>query len=531
MLPTHWGQVNPRENMALGFPPTVCYLYNMVMKFALLPRAAVVSLSLLLASHAGARDKDRPTAGSPASNLELARQLSQAFVQVAEQVTPSVVVIKVVQKANPAHKNPHGSPDDEPEGMDSLPPELRDYFRRHFQAPEGPSVGQGSGIIIREDGYILTNGHVIEDASKIEVSLQDGRTFRATVRGNDAPSDIAVIKIEAKGLPVAKLADSSKTRVGEFAIAIGAPFALDYSVTFGHVSAKDRAGVLDPSEGSAMMDQAFIQTDANINPGNSGGPLVNIEGEVIGVNSLIHGLHTGIGFAVPINLAREVADKLISDGKFTRAWLGVAIRGLGEYPEFRDLVPDVKAGVVIEGIVPDGPAAKSKLQPEDVITSVDGHPVSTVQGLKNEVRGKALGKDISLDVYRPELKKHIKVAVKPGEWIDPATVAAADASEAAAAGNAGEFGLKIKALTSELANQMGIEKTDGVVVTSVDRKGLAAQSDIKPGDIITSINHQATTTPKQFHDTVRKANPKKGVIIKLITDGVARFEILKEEEK
>jgi len=301
-------------------------------------------------------------------------------------------------------------------------------------------------------------------------------------------------------------------------------------VTFGHVSAKDRAGILDPSEGSAMMDQAFIQTDANINPGNSGGPLVNIEGEVIGVNSLIHGMHTGIGFAVPINLAREVADKLISDGKFTRAWLGVAIRGLSEYPEFRDLVPDVKSGVVVEGIVPDGPAAKSKLRTEDVILAVDGHPVGTVQGLKNEVRGKTIGKDISLDVYRPEMKKQMKVAVKAAEWIDPETIAEAAIGTPEEASATGEFGIKIKPLTREIANQLGVDKTDGVVVASIDKKGLAAQSSIKPGEIITSINHQTINNPKQFHDAIKKANTKKGVIINLVSEAGTRFEILKDED-
>jgi len=156
---------------------------------------------------------------------------------------------------------------------------------------------------------------VVDDAEKIEVRLKDGRTFPAEVRGVDGPSDVAVIKISAKDLPVAKLADSARTRVGEFAIAIGAPFSLDYSVTFGHVSAKDRS-IPDYEGMTAMSDQNFIQTDANINPGNSGGPLVNIEGEVIGINTLIRGLHTGIGFAIPINLAREIADHLIADGKY-----------------------------------------------------------------------------------------------------------------------------------------------------------------------------------------------------------------------
>ena len=213
-------------------------------------------------------------------NLDVARKLNQAFVEVAEKVSPSVVVITVVQK-------PQKSGEEDTRFFNNLPREYRRYFHRPGDdSNTEPLRGQGSGVIIRRDGYILTNGHVVEDAEKIEVRLQDGRTFKGTVRGVDAQSDISVVKIDAKDLSVAKFADSSQTRVGEFAIAIGAPFSLDYSVTFGHVSAKGRSGIIyDPS-----ADQDFIQTDANINPGNSGGPLVNIDGEVIGINTLIRGM-------------------------------------------------------------------------------------------------------------------------------------------------------------------------------------------------------------------------------------------------
>src|SRR6266446_3719922 len=269
------------------------------------------------------------TAKEPSSNLELARQLNQAFVEVAEKVSPSVVVINVVQKPTASTTS-----DDEEIPFDAIPREFRRFFHRQSEdTPPEKSQGQGSGIIIRDDGYILTNSHVVEDAESIEVRLQDGRTFKATVRGVDQQSDVAVVKIEAKSLPVAVLGDSTKTRVGEFAIAIGAPFNLDYSVTYGHVSAKGRSNVILGDAG-ASMDQDFIQTDANINPGNSGGPLVNINGEVIGVNTLIRGLHTGIGFAIPSSLAKEVSEKLIAEGKFTRLWLGIGTRAVRDTPDF-----------------------------------------------------------------------------------------------------------------------------------------------------------------------------------------------------
>src|SRR5262245_13297143 len=313
------------------------------------------------------------------SNLDLVRQLNQAFVEVAERVSPAVVVINVTEK--PPQWLPDADENEKTNSPGSMPREFWRQFHQQFEE-DLPEQGQGSGVIIRKDGYILTNRHVVDNAEKIQVRLRDGRTFAAVVRGVDPQSDVAVIKIDADNLPVARLADSSKTRVGEFAIAIGAPFSYDYSVTFGHVSAKGRSNVVPAFEGGAVMDQDFIQTDANINPGNSGGPLVNIDGEDIGINTLNRGLHSGIGFAVPSNLAREISDKLIADGKFTRAWLGVSIRGLKEDADMREKIKAVDDGVLVSAIVADGPAAKSELRTGDVITTVDGQRVGTVQELR-----------------------------------------------------------------------------------------------------------------------------------------------------
>src|SRR5258707_8907023 len=285
----------------------------------------VASLGLFFSSQAA------PTK-PPSANLDLVRQLNAAFVEVAERVSPAVVVITVIEKptANPGY-------DEEEDSAESVP---REFWRRfHRQSQEQPterSEGQASGIIIRQNGYILTNRHVIEDAESIDVRLQVGRTFKAKLRGMDPESDVAVVKIDAKDLPIAVLADSGKTRVGEFAIAIGAPFRLEYTVTFGHVSAKGRSDVIPAYDSGGLMDQDFIQTDANINPGNSGGPLVNIEGEVIGINTLIRGVRTGIGFAIPINLAKEVGDKLITEGNVNRSWVGIVLLSHREYSGFTD---------------------------------------------------------------------------------------------------------------------------------------------------------------------------------------------------
>ena len=268
--------------------------------------------------------------------------------------------------------------------------------------PEAPP-GRGSGFVISEDGYILTNNHVVEDAEKITVRFKDSKSFTATVKGRDPQSDLAVIKIDAKGLTPAKMGDSDTTRVGEFVIAVGAPFALDYSVTIGHVSAKGRSVILDPVAG----DQDFIQTDASINPGNSGGPLVNLYGEVIGINSMIRGMNTGIGFAIPSNLAKQVMPRLMQDGKFTRARIGVVICGLREVQDYKLKRRDRgwRRGV---RIAQDGPAEKSDLKAGDIIVAVDGKPVKTARELKDEIAYKKAARchiGCGADRFRPEGEK------------------------------------------------------------------------------------------------------------------------------
>jgi len=465
------------------------------------------------------------------TNLDLARQLNAAFVEVAEKVSPTVVVITVKQK--PAvFKEPE--PDED--SGESIPHELWKYFHEQFRdRPREETSGQGSGVIIREDGYIMTNRHVVEDAETIQVRLQDGRTFKAKVRGVDPQSDVAVLQIEATGLPAAKLADSSRTRVGEFAIAIGAPFQLDYSVTFGHVSAKGRGNVVPFYAGGAIMDQDFIQTDANINPGNSGGPLVNIDGEVIGINTLIRGLRTGIGFAIPSNLAREVSDQLIAQGKFTRPWLGVSIAALKDSADFRELIKGVESGVLVSAILPNGPAAKSELRPSDVIAAVDGQAVATPQDLRNEIRRKTIGESVTLDVYRPQPSgdaKKLAIKIKPAEWeAEPVEVAAKNDGPAAKENPDASLGLTVQPLTRELAEKFNVEMTEGVMVASVEKDSPAGRQGIEPGNVITAINSQSVANVRQFRSALKKADLKKGVLVNLLSGDIARFEILKQKSE
>jgi serine protease Do len=337
---------------------------------------------------------------------------------------------------------------------------------------------------------------------------------------------VAVIKIDpkSKALTVAKLADSDKTRVGEFAIAIGAPFELDYSVTFGHVSAKGRSGIIP----DGAMDQDFIQTDASINPGNSGGPLVNIDGEVIGINTLIRGLRSGIGFAIPSNLAQEVAGKLISEGKFVRAFLGVEIRPLKGNEEFRDLIADVDDGVVIKSILAEGPAGKSDLKVGDVITAVEGKRVSTAQQLKNEIRGKKIGSPVTLDVHR--FGKNIKVKVKLEAWPDEITPTMARRSQVPDE-KVRSLGLTVQPVTKDLAEQYGIEKVEGVLVSEVERGSVAERRGIKPGDVIVEVDHKPLSSPKQFLQVLKTADLKKGVLVIFTSRGTSKIEVLKDDNE
>ncbi len=448
---------------------------------------------------------------------DIVHALNEAFVQVAEKVSATVVVINVVQPVTPETEDENGN--------DSFPPGFWREFHKQFKHPE-KTFGEGSGIIVRPDGYILTNRHVVEDAESVQVRLKDGRIFKAKVSGVDPQSDLAVIKIEAQGLPVARLADSKKVRVGEFAIAVGAPFSLEYSVTFGHVSAIGRSSVVEGVEGQAM-DQDFIQTDAQINPGNSGGPLVNIEGEVIGINTLIRGLHTGIGFAIPSSLAKEIGEALIEQGKFTRPWLGIGIAALRDQPDLRQLLKGVDEGVVVSAILPEGPAAKSDLKPTDIITAVDGHAVGTPQELRMAVRGKPIGQPVTLEVYRKG--KALAVKVTPAEWVQPSKAVAKASNPSSQKTEPANLGLTVQDLTRELAKRFAVDfsKTEGVLVAAVEKGSPAALRQLRPGDIITSVNQQPVTSKKQFDAVLKKADLKVGVLVNLVSDNTARFEILK----
>jgi serine protease Do len=455
-------------------------------------------------------------ASAAEAGKDVVHQLNNAFAKVFETVAPSVVIIEISKKID-VTDNP---------GLDDLffqgPPDENDPRRNPRGAP--PIQSEGSGFIVRPDGYIFTNFHVVEGADKINVKLKDGREFDAKIVGTDEKTDIAVIKIDAGDLPVAQLGDSDAVRVGQFAFAIGAPFKLDYTFTYGVISGKGRNKLI-ANGGYSISD--YLQTDASINPGNSGGPLCDIDGKVIGMNTLINGLNRGLGFAIPSNMAKEIGAELMTGHKIVRPWLGISIESLGDDPTIRDLFKGLEKGVVVRTIVADAPANKSQLRPFDVITQVDGTPVATDSQLQHEILKKKVGQNVELTVWRKG--QTVKVPVTTGEL--PSQVAKAS-NEPAKPGqpkpeDLGKFGLQVQDLSREVAERLHLDVQHGVIVTDVSDNSIAAQQDIQREDVITEVDGKPVTNVQSFRDALVKADPKRGVLLYLDRKGNKTFAVLK----
>ena len=444
--------------------------------------------------------------------VQPALDLSQAFVNVAEAVTPAVVRIETTRQQVRRSSELRGW-----ERLFGVPP--RDV-------PDVAS-GSGSGFIIAEDGYVLTNNHVVEDAQQISVTLLDGREFGAQVVGTDPTTDIAVIKIDGTDLPVASLGSSAEVRVGEWVLAIGNPgFSrggtnLDYSVTAGIVSAKGRSLRLinrslqeDPdfSGNPATAIEDFIQTDAVINQGNSGGPMVNLQGQVIGINAAIvsaTGVYQGYGFAVPIDLAHRVMDDLIAYGRVKRAFLGVSIdRVSAEDAEVLGL-PDV-SGALVQSVTGDTPAERAGLRMGDVIREIDGEKVLTANDLQHKIALKAPGDRVRVAIHRDGRPREVTVRLE--ELPYPGEVAAAPVRRPRAADRIGI--VELVDITPEIAEQLQLESTDGVAVVEVQANGPAANRSITRGCVITEIDRQRI----QDEDDVRDAlgEVEAGEVVSLI---------------
>ncbi len=446
----------------------------------------------------------------------MVHQLNNAFAKVFETVAPSVVIIEISKK----NENNESSP------LDDLffqgPPDENNPRRN----PGGlrPVQSEGSGFIVRPDGYIFTNFHVVEGADKIDVKLRDGRNFPARMVGTDEKTDIAVIKIDAKDLPVVQLADSDAVRVGQFAFAIGAPFRLDYTFTYGVISGKGRSKLFQ-SGGYSISD--YLQTDASINPGNSGGPLCDIDGNVIGMNTLINGMNRGLGFAIPINMAKEIGAELVAGHKIMRPWLGIRIETLGDDPTTRDLFKGADKGVVVRTIEADAPASKSDLRPFDLITQVDGTPIETDSELQHEILKKKIGQNVQLTVWRKG--QTIRVPIKTGELPNEITRASNEPAQPIQPRkqDVGKFGLQVQELTKEVAERLHVPVEQGVVVTDVEDNSIAAAQDIHREDVITEVDGKPVTNLQSFREALNKADPKRGVLLYLDRKGTKTFAVLK----
>jgi serine protease Do len=465
------------------------------------------------------------TASAEASEgLAVARRLNEAFAAVAKNSSAQVVVIKVTTKTTePAADAPP------PADQEDLSPELRRLLEEHlpdlhnsppFRSGSADSYdSQGSGIIFSSQGHILTNRHVVENADTIRVKLADGSEHAARICGLDAISDLALLQVPLANLQPAKLGTSSRLRIGEFAIAIGAPFDLDYSVTFGHISAKGRNNVLS----DANIEQDFIQTDAQINPGSSGGPLLNIEGEVIGINTLIRGVRTGIGFAIPIDRAKEIAQELMHHGRYARTWLGIGVQALREDPVLRLAVPEVREGLLVKTIEAGGPARKSQLRAGDVIVAIDGRPAVSSQDLKSTIQSRKAGDLVALEVLRGSQRLKVPIRAEPM----PETEGLALATSSAPTSEQDErLGIAVRPLTSEQAEREGLTRDQGVWVAQVAPGSLAEHHGIKSGQILTEINRRPISSPRQFKEVLRAADPRNGIALGYLSEGSARFEFV-----
>ncbi|WP_290798220.1 DegQ family serine endoprotease [Halomonas sp.] len=438
------------------------------------------------------------------------------FTVLVEEAAPGVVNISTTRTVQSREAPFQGF------GGQELPEIFRHFFGDRFPAPPGgqapgrPEERQslGSGFIISDEGYILTNAHVVDGADEILVRLNDRRELQAELVGSDERTDVALLKVDAEDLPPLKLGDSDTLRVGEWVAAIGSPFGFDYSVTAGIISAIDRTLPRD-----AYVP--FIQTDVAINPGNSGGPLFNLDGEVIGINSQIFtrsGGFMGLSFAIPINVAMDVADQLRDDGQVRRGWLGVMIQ-----PVSRDLAEsfgmESPSGALIADLDPEGPAARDGLQAGDVILEVDGSRVHDSSTLPRLIGRTAPGSDVALELMRDGERRQLTITV--GDWPDAERATASRPQES----RQDRLGISVGELERAEREQIGIE--GGVRVREVDPSGAAAAAGIRPGDILVSIDHQAVNDSDQLVEMVGELPADRAVPVRLFRDGRSMFVALR----
>jgi serine protease Do len=431
-------------------------------------------------------------ATAPASVAEL----NNSFVGISERVTPAVVSI-TAERTEPARSQQRNR------RQPQAPPGLEDFFRQFDPRDQAPLEASGSGFIVSPDGYILTNNHVVADFDRVNVTLTDHRSFRAKVIGRDSTTDVAVIKIEGSNLPAAPMGTDDALRVGEWVLAIGNPLGLDFTVTAGIVSAKGRGAtdLPDLNRGSYGISD-FIQTDAAINPGNSGGPLVNIRGEVIGINSAIAtrtGYYQGYGFAIPISLAKDVMDDLVKYGRIRRAVIGVTIADVTPEMAAAAGLKEIRGVVVGDYSDEDSPARKAGLLQGDIILKADGRNADRVSTLQRIIRSHEPGETVDLEVFRDGRSRNFKIKLAEAPS-DPARVASVERDEDSASTSArpssstmGKLGITVEPVTADFAREANVpEDQRGLRVVSVDPSGGARNRLFPQGtDVIVGVIYPA----------------------------------------
>jgi serine protease Do len=451
-----------------------------------------------------------PVTAASVSNPSLVKA---GFADVVAKVTPAVVTIRVEAKATPQFTQlPFEFPEGSPFG---------DLFgqrgRGGRQMPPQIQRGLGSGVIVSKDGYILTNNHVVDNATKISVELSDRRIVDGKLIGADPASDLAVVKIEAKDLPVLPVGDSNAMRIGDVVLAVGNPLGIGQTVTMGILSAKGRSTGL--GDGSY---EDFLQTDAAINQGNSGGALVNATGELIGINSQImspSGGNIGIGFAVPSNMAKNVMDQLVAHGRVHRGLLGVTVQGMtGELAQGLGL--SKAEGALVSNVTPGGAADKAGIKRGDVILSYQGRPVIDTNSFRNEIAATKPGTTIALQVMRDGKTSEVKATL--------AENAAAKKNVRGDSGDddeeaAGKYGMTVEPITPEVARQLKLERdAKGVVITNVNPSGAAASAGLREGDVIQQVNGKSVDSPDDVRDALSAAGDRPAVLL-IVRGGVATF--------
>ena len=425
------------------------------------------------------------SAGSASARPEPVPMVPESFTALAEQVGPAVVnirTVKTVQGGGPVFRHfqrgPFGDQD-----------QFRDFFEKFFggEAPhrDFKQRSLGSGFIVDPEGFIVTNNHVIEDADEILVILKDEKEYEAEIVGRDPNTDLALIKIQdGKNFPVMPVGDSDELKVGQWVVAIGSPFGLEQTVTAGIVSAKGRV------IGSGPYDD-FIQTDASINPGNSGGPLLNMRGEVVGINTAIIASGQGIGFAIPINLARGIIAQLKASGEVTRGWLGVGIQPLSkEMREYYGLKED--QGVLVTQVFPGDPADQAGIQPKDIIISVNGDRIRDARDLTGKIAELTVGSTADIRVIRDGKQQTFTVTIAKREDERVASRDQRGPREDSA------LGVKVSEITPEIASRFNLEDTDGIIVVDVADGSKAAEAGLQAGDIIKEVNRKEIQNVKAF---------------------------------